>query len=151
MLNYQITLSNITKAYKNLINTMINLSDQMKSISEIWKSLGKMSEEYNDNQNTIDSFYALNKLMNDWSDIEKKTASILNIQIREHFRYIKNEFNSLEQLVYKVEKNKNTFVKNYDYLIYKKNNLFQTQNISNWGLENNSIDNVALLKNKDLL
>ena len=70
-LNYQITLSNITKAYKNLINTMINVSDQMKSISEIWKSLGKMSEEYNDNQNTIDSFYALNKLMNDWSDIEK--------------------------------------------------------------------------------
>ncbi len=99
---------------------MINVSEQMKSISEIWKSLGKMSEEYNDNQNTIDSFYALNKLMNDWSDIEKKTASILNIQIREHFRYIKNEFNSLEQLVYKVEKNKNTFVKNYDYLIYKK-------------------------------
>ena len=50
---------------------MINVSDQMKSISEIWKSLGKMSEEYNDNQNTIDSFYALNKLMNDWSDIKK--------------------------------------------------------------------------------
>ena len=127
---------------------MINVSDQMKSISEIWKSLGKMSEEYNDNQNTIDSFYALNKLMNDWSDIEKKSASILNIQIREHFRYIKNEFNSLEQLVYKVEKNKNTFVKNYDYLMYKKNYLFQSQNIANWGLENNSIDNVALLKIK---
>ena len=52
-----------------------------------------MSEEYNDNQYTVDSFYALNKLMNDWSDIEKKSASILNIQIREHFRYIKNEFN----------------------------------------------------------
>ena len=84
------------------------------------------------------------------SDIEKKSASILNIQIREHFRYIKNEFNSLEQLVYKVEKNKNTFVKNYDYLMYKKNYLFQSQNIANWGLENNSIDNVALLKNKDL-
>ena len=68
--------------------------------------------------------------MNDWSDIEKKSASILNIQIR-HFRYIKNEFNSLEQLVYKVEKIKNTFVKNYDYLIYKKNYLFQSQNIAN--------------------
>ena len=149
-LNYQITLSNITKAYKNLINTMINVSEQMKSIAEIWKSLGKMSEEYNDNQNTIDSFYALNKLMNDWSDIEKKSASILNIQIREHFRYIKNEFYSLEQLVNKVEKNKNTFIKNYDYLIYKKNNLFQSQNIPNWGLENNSIDNISLLKNKDL-
>jgi len=149
-LNYQINLSNITKAYKNLINTMISVSDQMKNISEIWKSLGKMSEQYNDNQNTIDSFYALNKLMSDWSDIEKKTSSIINIQIREHFRYIKNELNSLEKLVNKVEKNKNTFIKNYDYLLYKKNNLFQSQNIDNWELENKSIDNITLLKNKDL-
>ena len=58
-INYQNDLSNITKAYKNVINTLNILSDEMKNISEIWNNLGKKSEEYLDNQNTIDSFYIL--------------------------------------------------------------------------------------------
>ena len=149
-LSYQIGLSNITKAYKTLINTINSLSDQMKNISEIWNNIGKISEKYVDNQNTIDSFYALSKLMTDWSDIEKKTSSILNIKIREHFRYIKNEYKSLENLVTKVESYRNIFTKNCENLIYKKNNLFQSGNIQNWELENKNVDNVLLLKNKEM-
>jgi hypothetical protein len=149
-LNYQIGLANITKAYKTLIITINSLSEQMKNISEIWNNIGKISEKYVDNQNTIDSFYALSKLMSDWSDIEKKTSSILNIKIREHFRYIKNEYKSLENLVNKVENYRNIFTKNCENLIYKKNNLFQSGNIQNWELENKNVDNVLLLKNKEM-
>ena len=149
-INYQNDLSNITKAYKNVINTLNILSDEMKNISEIWNNLGKKSEEYLDNQNTIDSFYILSKLMSDWCDVEKKSALILNTEIKEYFRYIKNEFKSLEDLAIKTENNRNIFMKNSENLIYKKNNLFQIGNIHNWELDEQNINDVNLLKDKEI-
>ena len=90
--------------------------------------------------------------MSDWSEMEKKTISILNIQIREYFRYIKNEFHSMEELVNKVDNYKKTFYKSCEYLNYRKTSLFQSGNVSNWGIEDKKIlNNPELLKNKEYI
>ena len=150
-INSQVNLSKIVKAYKELIISLNNISNQMKNISEMCNEMGKMSENYSDNKKTIDSFYTLSKLMNDWSEVEKKQSLILNIQLRENFRYCKKEYHSLEELVYRVENTKNNFYKENEYLMSKKNNLFEDGDTSYWDLEEKDmIDHIELLKNKEL-
>jgi hypothetical protein len=63
-LSYQINLSNIMKAYKELISSINNINEQMKNISNMWSEMRKISELYNKKQNTIDAYYSLSNLMN---------------------------------------------------------------------------------------
>ena len=145
----QVNLSQITKSYKNLIESINIVSEQMKNISNIWNEIGISSNKLNDDENIINVYFAFSKLMSDWSEMEKKTINILNIQIREYFRYIKNEFHSIEELVNKVDNYKKTFYKNCEYLNYKKNVLFESGNISYWGIKDtNILNNPEILKNK---
>ena len=148
----QVNLSQITKSYKNLIESINIVSEQMKNISNIWNEIGNVSNKLNDNENVIDVYYAFSKLMNDWYEMEKKTISILNIQIREYFRYIKNEFHSMEELVNKVDNYKRIFYKNCEYLNYRKNSLFQNSDVSYWGIEDkNILNNPEILQNKEYI
>jgi len=34
----------------------------------------------------------LSKLMNDWGEAEKKQTNLIDIELKEYFKYIKNEF-----------------------------------------------------------
>ena len=151
-LSYQINLSNIMKAYKELISSINNINEQMKNISNMWSEMRKISELYNEKQNTIDAYYSLSNLMNSWCEIEKRQALILNVQLREFYRYIKNEYHSLEELVYKVENTKYNFYKENNNLMNKKNSLFEDGDTSYWELEekNDVMNNLELLKNKEL-
>jgi uncharacterized protein YoxC len=151
-LSYQVNLSNIMKAYKELISSLNNISQQMKNISDLWSEMGKITENYQENQNTIDAFYSLSNLMNSWYEIEKRQSLFLNVQLREYFRYIKNEYHSLEELVYRVENTKNNFYKENTNLMNKKNSLFEDGDTSYWELEekNDVMNNLELLRNKEL-
>ena len=91
----------------------------MKNISNMWSEMRKISELYNEKQNTIDAYYSLSNLMNSWCEIEKRQALILNVQLREFYRYIKNEYHSLEELVYKVENTKFEYNNKYDDKAYE--------------------------------
>ena len=119
----------------------------MKKISDLWLEYVKTCEKFNEDQDTINSYLALNELMKSSSEIEKNKISIINAQIKEHFRYIKNEFSSLEDLINKVETTKNDFYKEKDNLMSKKNKLFEEGSLTKWKLEENS--NVELLKDKE--
>ena len=134
-LNYKSSLINIIKEYKELISLINNTSKQMKIISDLWLEFGKTCEKYNENQDSINSYLALNKLMLNWSEIEKNKITFFNNQIKEHFRYIKNEYISFEDLINKVETTKNDFYKEKDNLMSKKNKLFEEGKILNWELE----------------
>ena len=151
-LSYQINLSNIMKAYKELLSSINNINQQMKNISNMWSEMGKISEYYQDNQNTIDAYYSLSNIMNSWYEIEKRQSLLLNVQLREFFRYIKNEYHSLEELVTRVENTKINFYRENNNLMNKKNSLFEDGDTSYWELEeqNDVMNNLELLKNKEL-
>ena len=146
-LNYKSNLSNIIKEYKELISLINNVSKQMKKISDLWLEFVKISEKLNEDKDSINSYLALNKLMMSSSKIEKNKIFIYNTQIKEHFRFIKNEYSSLEDLINKVETTKNDFYKEKDKLMSKKNELFEEGTVSNWKLEDYT--NVELLKDKE--
>ena len=94
----------------------------------------------------------LSKLMNDWGESEKKQSILIDVELKEYFRYIKNEFVELRELIGKMDMNKNAYYKAETRLIQKKEELFKQGNILRWEIPSedlNKLDKNALLKNKE--
>ena len=143
-------LQKITKSYKALMLLMQQSSEKMKEISDLWKIIYEKSIKYGDCYNTSQSYHIMSKLMEDWSESQKQQLNIINIKIREYFRYIKNEYHSISELASKVDANKNLFYKSFEKLINNKESLFKQQDLTLWGLNQQDMDNkLMLLKNKE--
>ena len=143
-------LQKVTKAYKSLMLLMYQCCDKMKEISLLWKQVYEKSIKYLDVHNTSQTYNILSKVMSSWADTEKEQIEIINIYIREYFRYIKNEYHSMHDMSDIVDCNKNIYNKYLDKLINTKENLYKEQDITKWGLNQSDIDNkIVLLKNKD--
>ena len=144
-------LQKITKAYKSLILLMGQTSDKMKEISDLWKLVHEKSVKYYDIHNTSQTYNILSNTMKCWADAEKQQIEILNIKVREYFRYIKNEYHSMKELGDIVESNKNIYKKAFEKLYLNKENLFKQQDLLQWGLSPKDLNNkIMLLKNKEL-
>ena len=74
---------------------MSQASDKMKEISVLWKQVHEKSVKYMDFFNTAKTYDILSKVMSTWAETEGEQIDILNIHVREYFRYIKNEYHSM--------------------------------------------------------
>ena len=144
-------LQKVTKSYKSLMLLMAQVSDKMKEISNLWKLVHEKSIKYFDVHNTSQTYYILSKVMENWAEAEKQQMDILNINVREYFRYIKNEYHSMGELSDVVDANKELYKKAFDKLYFNKENLYKQQDLTQWGLSKQDLDNkLMLLKNKEL-
>ena len=148
---YTYILQKVTKSYKSIMNLMQQLSNKMKNISQLFKSLLDKSIKYFDSHNTSETFNIMSQFMNDWARIEDNQIKIMNENIREYFRYIKNEFNYLHEMANKVNNCKTNYIKSREKLLMTKENLFQKQEVELWQLkEEDKANKLYLLKNKNL-
>ena len=145
-------MSQLTKAYKSLVTLMKEASEKMKEISELWKKLYESSKSYYETNNTIESYNLMNKIMLSLSDIENKKVDLMNNYVREYFRFVKNEFNSMKELTVKVYNNKEIYHKALDKIMSTKEKLFRQKDVDLWQLEDKNDLNYksVLLKNKNV-
>ena len=143
-------LQKVTKAYKALLIMMSQVTDKMKEISILWKQVHEKSLKFNDFYNTSQTYNILSKVMSTWAEAEGQQIDILNIYVREYFRYIKNEYHSMHDMSDIVEARKSIYKKALDKLESTKENLYKAQDLTQWGLSQSDLENkMALLKNKD--
>ena len=144
-------LKKINKSYKNLIGIMQSANDKMKEISDLWKLLYDKSLKYYETVYTCESYKILNKMMEEFLASEAKRINMININIREYFRYIKNDFHTLNDLANKVEKYKDNYYKAFEKLKEDKEKLYKDQDISSWGLNEDDLKHKnVFLNNKEL-
>lgn len=144
-------LKKINKSYKGLIGIMNNACEKMKEISDLWKLLSDKSQKYYETLSTIESYKIMNKITEELLISETKKISFFNNNIREYFRFVKNEFHSLNNLANKVETWKDKYYKAFDKLKQDKEKLFKEQDINSWGLNENDLKHKnVFLKNKEL-
>ena len=143
-------LQKITKAHKALMELMLQTCEKMKEISNIWKQVHEKSVKYFDMHNTSQTYNILSKVMNAWSETEKQQVEILNVYVREYFRYIKNEYHSMHEMGEFVETNQGIYQKALEKLDNIKENLYKQQDLTQWGLSQEDMDNkMELLRNKE--
>ena len=147
--NLLIKLNENFKMLKTLIE---NLTLKIDEIAQNWDDLCQNSTKYFDGDDIIKSYEHMNKLFSNWSESLKRHNNIIFIDIREYFKYTKNHFRSMKDLVNCVENYKNTYTKNERYLINKKEDLFKKGDINKWDLNIQDKNNVNdLVKDKNLI
>ena len=144
-------MKKLNGAYKTLIDNLGIVSVNMQEISEIWEQLHKNSEDYFENEKVTETYNIMSKLMKGWADSEKRQVELLNLEIREYFKYIKNEFRAMKELEVKCDNAKSIFYKSDKALITKKEGLFEKQDHSKWELDKDEIEEnrLKLVNNKE--
>ena len=145
-------IKKINQNYKQISILMEQVIEKLKYSGELWKNLHDMSEKYYDTNNTCESYNMMANIMNCLCDLEKKKIELMNKNIREYFRYVKNEFHSLKDLSIKVDAKRDVYSKEYEKLYKTKENLFKQQDIKKWNIADKSELQYknALLKNKSV-
>ena len=148
--NNEVLMKKLLVSYKALLLSMIDTSNKMHETSEVWKQLFQNSQKYLENQQVTEVYSTMSKIFEDWAESEKRQASLINLEIREYMRYIKNEFRSMKELVTKADFNKTTFYKAEERLIWRKEDLFKRQEITRWELEPSELSNkLKLIQDKE--
>ena len=144
-------LDKIAKSFKSLMEIIYQLSNKMKSISQLFKDLHDKSIIYFDSHNTSETFNIMIKFLVDWANIQENQIKIMNLNLREYFKYVKNEFISLKEMANKTKNCKINYEKAKEKLLITKENLFQKQEVDLWQLkEEDKSKRLDLLRNKDL-
>jgi hypothetical protein len=144
-------LSKLNKNLKALSNELSVVVNRMDDISKNCEELFLNSIKYYDNDDIKISYYQLNDMFKNWSNALKKTSSIINIDIREYFKYTKNTFRSMKELINVVDSYKQNYYKSKRNLITKKEELFKKSDVSKWDLgPNKGLSIVDLIKDKNI-
>ena len=147
-LNFEL-LTKLNKNLKLLNSEMLAVVNRMNEISKNCEELFLNSVKYCDVNEIKICYYQLNDMFKFWSTALKKQASVINVNIREYFKYTKNTFRSMKELVNVVDNYKQNYYKSKRALITKKEDLFKKSDISKWDLgPNKGMSVVTLLKDK---
>ena len=145
-------MDQITKAYKSLISFTQQAGEKMNEISELWKKLYESSKLYYDTNNTCESFNLMHKVMKGLSEVEFKKLKLMNNYIKEYFKFVENEFQSMKDFSNKVYKHKESYHSDNTNLNNLKEKLFNLHDITYFELKDKNDLNykALLLKNKKL-
>jgi len=128
------------------VNTVVNRMDE---ISNIWDQLFKVSEKYYDSNTTCESYRQMTNLFKTWSRVLKEQNNVVNIDIREHFKYIRKNFGSMKDLAMSIDSHKYNYQKASRNLMSKKEEYFKKGDTTKWELDpKNKLDSSIIANDK---
>ena len=122
-------------SFKLLFDEMNTVINRMDEISNLWQQIYKNSEKYFDNNTSCESYKQMSKLFKTWSKILKEQNNIVNIDIREHFKFIRKSFVSMKDLANSIDNHKYNYQKTVKNLMNKKEDLFKRGDPTKWELD----------------
>lgn len=144
-------LKKLNTSYKALNGEFAIVSNRLTEISEIWNQLFQNCGKYADNTYVTESYKYMSIFSKDLSENLKKQASLINIDIREYFKFLKREFRVMKEFSLRVENDKSTYYKAQEKLDTRKEDLFKKQDITKWEIDpSDTTDKASLLQNKEL-
>ena len=144
-------LSKLNSNLKQLNYEMNMVTKRLDEITKICEELFQTSVKYYDTNDSKIGYYQMNDIFKNWSNALKKQTELININLREYFKYVKNNYRSSKEFSNFVDKNKQNYYKSLRNLIAKKEDLFSKSDLSKWDLgSNNKISIVTLLKDRNV-
>ena len=144
-------MKKLTKNYKILKTQMQIVVNKIKDIANIWDSLYKSSNKNLEGDIISGVYDIMAKFSEDLSNTQKKQITFIDEDIREYIRFIRKEYENINNYCDETEAKKNNYNKSYLKLKAKKETLFQEKKVEKWGLDRDELDNQLLLfKDKEL-
>jgi hypothetical protein len=149
--NNEELMKKISKEYKSLNQQIKNVISKIKDINILWDELYKKSNSSYEGEIILGVYDSLAKFMEDWAKMQQTQIDLINVKLREYFRYIKNEYHSIKDFYKVYEDKKNDYKKSYQKLKETKERLFVDQKVNDWGMDKEDLDNkILLFKEKEL-
>ena len=149
--NNEDIMKKISKEYKSLNLQILNVISKIKDIVILWDNLYKKSNTNYEGEIILGVYDSLAKFMEDWAKMQQTQIDLINVKLREYFRYIKNEYHCVKDYYKIYEDKKNDYKKSYQKLMDTKEKLFENKRVSDWGMDREDLDNrILLFKEKEL-
>ena len=138
-------LSKLNKQLKLLNNEMNMVVTRLTEVAKCCEELFNHSVKFEQSDDIKISYYQLNEMFKQWSEALKKQNQIMFMNIREHFKFSKNIFKSMKELINSADNYKQIYNKAKKNLISKKEDLFKKGDTSKWELGDNK-DKINVLE-----
>ena len=143
-------MKRLIKEYKYLNVQLQNVITKIKKINTIWVELYNTGVKYSEGEIITGVYSNFSKFMNDWTKLYETQINLINENIREYYRYIRNEYHSIREYYALFETNKNSYKKISFKLKETKERLFEEQKIDEWGLDKEDLQNkLKLFRDKE--
>ena len=127
-------LSKLNDSLKALKVQLDNLCNKVDEVAQNWDDLCQNSVKYFDGDEISKTYEYMHNLFKNWSECLRSHGTLIHVDIREHFKYTKNNFRSMKDLVNLVETSRNTYNKNERSLMNRKEDLFKKGDTNKWEL-----------------
>ena len=151
-LNNKQTLKKINSSISSLRGSLNNASKKLDDISYNFKLMKKLAKENLEKDNVLLCYDELSAMFDSLSLYIKKQNYIISIYFREYFKYVKNNYRSMQELIHIGENYKNNFNKSFKNLKTKKEELIKKpETINKWDIDpKENINKNDLISNKNL-
>ena len=151
-LNNKQTLKKINSSINSLRGYLNNASRKLDDISNNFKLMKKFAKANTEKENVILCYEELSAMFDNLSLYIKKQNYIISIYFREYFKYVKNNYKAMQELIHNGENLKNSFNKSLKNLKAKKEELYKKPELINkWELDpKDNIKPNELIGNRNL-
>ena len=133
--NNEILLENLNYNLKQLKILFDLFIQKIDEIQKKWEQLFLNSTKFFEDINISNTYEKMRKLFTNWSDSLKQQNKLIYVDIREFFKYVKNNFRDMKINIENVKNVKNEYYRFEKYLIYRKEDLFRKGDITKWELD----------------
>ena len=135
--------------FKDLRMHMENMSQSLKNLSVTFDKLTK--NKFANDEFMGNAYENLKDFMNNWSDSLKIQSELIEVNLRELFKFCKKEYNVIKDYAIKVDNFKNNYYKQEEKLQNKKQYYFEKVDVSKWEINSNEIiDTINIKQDKEL-
>ena len=85
-------LKKLNYSFKLLFDEINAVTNRMDEIVSIWDQIYKSSQRYFDHNLSCECYRQISYLFKNWSQILKQQNQVVNIDIREHFKFIRKNY-----------------------------------------------------------
>ena len=129
-------MKKITKEYKNLNLQIENVISKIKDIKSLWTELFEKNKSNCEEKKITDIYNSMSKFMDNWATMHEAQINLINLKIREYFRYIRNEYSSINDYYKSCEDKMNDYKKSNQKLTDTNEKSNQEKKGKDWGLTN---------------
>jgi len=142
-------LKKINTSFKLLYDEVNAVTTRLDEIASLWAQMYKSSQKYFDHNTSCECYKQLSNLFVNWSKILKQQNNVVNVDIREHFKFMRKNFGAMKDLTNSLETPKSNYNKASKNLMYKKDDLFKRNDTAKWELDpHDKIEMSKILNNK---
>ena len=121
-------LDKLNSSLNMFYHEMNSVIRRTNEIANIWGYLYKTSEKYKDDNISKEIYYQMNNMFFNLAKNFKKQNDMINIDIKESFLFMYNNYGSINELIKRIDNKKRVYAKEEKELISLKEDLFNTRN-----------------------